>query len=132
MKVQSVDVLQDDRILLTNLGFFGFHGVMLQENALGQRFFIDSARGVDLGESGRTDSLDSTVSCADIYGAVKEAFEQKRFKLMEALGQHVVDFLLAAFPTVDWIRIAVSKPRAPIAMVSGEAAIEITRSHGDA
>lgn len=126
-----MDVLQGDRILLTNLGFFGFHGVMPEENTLGQRFFLDLTCGVDLGVSGRTDSLENTVSYADIYGVVKEAFEQKRFKLIEALAQHIVDFLFAAFPTIDWIRIAVRKPSAPIAMVSGEAAIEITRFRED-
>ncbi|MDP1731065.1 MAG: dihydroneopterin aldolase [Devosia sp.] len=132
MKVQSMGVLQDDRILLTKLGFFGFHGVMPEENTLGQRFFIDLTCGVDLSEPGRTDSLEKTVSYADIYSVAKEAFEQKRFKLIEALAQHIVNFLFAAFPAIDWIRIAVRKPSAPIAMVSGEAAIEITRSRGDA
>lgn len=126
-----MDVLQGDRILLTNLGFFGFHGVMPEENTLGQRFFLDLTCGVDLGVSGRTDSLENTVSYADIYGVVKEAFEQKRFKLIEALAQHIVDALFTAFPTIDWIRIAVRKPSAPIAMVSGEAAIEITRFRED-
>lgn len=127
-----MDVLQGDRILLTNLGFFGFHGVMPEENTLGQRFFLDLTCGVDLGESGRTDSLENTVSYADIYSVVKEAFEQRRFKLIEALAQHIVDRLFAAFPTIDWIRITVHKPGAPIAMVAGEAAIEITRSRKDA
>ncbi|MDO8359565.1 MAG: dihydroneopterin aldolase [Devosia sp.] len=118
--------------MLTNLGFFGFHGVMPEENVLGQRFFIDLACGVDLRASARTDSLENTVSYADIYDVVKEAFEQRRFKLIEALAQHIVDKLFEAFPTIDWIRIAIRKPGAPIAMVSGEAAIEITRSREDA
>lgn len=124
-------VLQGDRILLTKLGFFGFHGVMPEENTLGQRFFIDLTCGVDLRKSGRSDSLENTVSYADIYDVVKEAFEEKRFKLIEALAQHIVDKLFVAFPTMGWIRIAVHKPGAPIAMVSGEAAIEITRSRED-
>lgn len=123
-----MDVLTSDRILLTNLGFYGFHGVMPEENTLGQRFFIDLTCGIDLREAGRTDSLDATVSYAAIYDVVKSAFEQKRFKLIEALAQHVVDCLFGAFPTMNWIKVMVRKPSAPIVMVEGEAAIEITRS----
>jgi dihydroneopterin aldolase len=123
--------LQGDRILLTNLGFFGFHGVLPEENTLGQRFFIDLICGVDLHESGRSDSLENTVSYADIYDVVRDAFEEKRFKLIEALAQHIIDKLFVAFPRMGWITIAVRKPGAPIAMVSCEAAIEMTRSRED-
>jgi dihydroneopterin aldolase len=127
-----MDVLTGDRIILTNLGFHGFHGVMPEENKLGQRFFIDLTCGVDLRESGRTDSLENTISYADIYDEVKTAFEERRFKLIEALAQNVIDHLFAAFPTLSWVKVMVRKPSAPIAMVSGEAAIEISRGRGDA
>jgi dihydroneopterin aldolase len=128
---RSMDAFQGDKILLTNLGFYGFHGVMPEENKLGQRFFIDLTCGTDLREPGRTDSLDATVSYADIYEVVKAAFEQRRFKLLEALAQCIVDRLFATFPSVEWIKVSIWKPGAPIAMVSGEAAIEITRSRKD-
>ncbi len=121
-----------DRIYLTGLGFFGFHGVMPEENRLGQRFFIDLVCGLDLGEAGRTDRLDQSVSYADLYDVVQAAFAERRFQLIEALAQHLVDRLFAAFPAIGWLRVTVRKPSAPIAMVAGEAAIEITRSRRDA
>lgn len=116
-----------DRIILRDLGFFGYHGVMPEEAVLGQRFFIDLVCGVDLGAAGRTDELEYSVSYADMYDVVKAAFEERRFKLIEAVGQHIVDRLFAAFPTIRWIEIRVRKPSAPIAMVAGEAAIELHR-----
>lgn len=127
-----MDNMQSDRILLTNLGFYGFHGVMPEENRLGQRFFIDLTCGIDLRPAGTTDSLEAAVSYADVYDVVKAAFEQRRFKLLEAVAQHIVDALFAAFPAIDWIKVTIRKPGAPIAMVSGEAAIEIIRSRKDA
>lgn len=132
MKMENMDVSTSDRILLTNLGFYGFHGVMPEENKLGQRFFIDLTCGIDLREAGRTDALDTTVSYAAIYEVVKSAFEQKRFKLIEALAQHIIDCLFMAFPMVDWIKVMIRKPSAPIVMVEGEAAIEISRDRNGA
>jgi dihydroneopterin aldolase len=116
-----------DRIMLTDLGFYGYHGLMIEEGTLGQRFFLDVVCGLDLSEPARTDHVSQTVSYAGIYDVVKAAFEEKRFKLIEAVGQHVVDRLFEAFPTIDWVRIRVRKPEAPIAMVRGEAAIELHR-----
>jgi dihydroneopterin aldolase len=116
-----------DLIILKDLAFYGYHGVFGEENKLGQRFWIDLTCGVDLMDAGKTDKLDSSVHYGEVYETVKSAFEGKRFKLIEAVGQHIVDQIFARFPTIEWIRIRVRKPEAPIPMVTGEAAIELYR-----
>lgn len=116
-----------DRILLTDLAFYGYHGVMLEENKLGQRFRIDLECGVDLKKAGRSDDVTETVSYADIYDLVKSATEDTRYKLIEALAQHIVDRLFETFERIEWVRICIRKPEAPIPAVAGEFAIEIRR-----
>lgn len=116
-----------DRILLTDLAFYGYHGVMLEENKLGQRFRIDIECGVDLNTAGRSDEVSDTVSYADLYDLVRKATEEERFKLIEALGQHIVDRVFENFAAIDWIRIRIRKPEAPIPATSGEFAIELHR-----
>ena len=116
-----------DRIILRDLGFYGYHGVYAEEERLGQRFFIDLELGVDLSAPGRTDDLSTGISYADVYEVVKDAFENPRRKLLEAVAQGVVDAVFAAFQDVAWIVIRIRKPEAPIAMVRGEAAIELHR-----
>jgi dihydroneopterin aldolase len=133
-KTRTPDVTRDfdgDRIILRDLGFFGYHGVMPEEAVLGQRFFVDLVCGADLGEAGRSDELGHSISYAEIYEVAKAAFEERRFKLIEAVGQHIVDRLFETFPVIRWIEVRVRKPSAPIAMVAGEAAIELHR-HRDA
>ncbi len=116
-----------DRIILKDLGFYGYHGVFAEEAKLGQRFFIDLELGVDLSAPAATDRLSTGISYAEIYDVVKSAFETKRMKLLEALAQNIVDAVFEAFQGVEWIVIRVRKPEAPIAMVRGEAAIELHR-----
>lgn len=133
-ETRNSDVTRDfdgDRIILRDLGFFGYHGVMPEEAVLGQRFFVDLVCGCDLTEAGRSDELQHSISYAEIYDVTKAAFEERRFKLIEAAGQHIVDRLFEAFPAIRWIEIRVRKPSAPIAMVAGEAAIELHRRRGD-
>ena len=117
-----------DRIILAGLAFYGYHGVMMEENALGQRFRIDLELGLDMSEAARTDDVASTISYAHIYDLVKEAFEERRFKLIEALGHHIMTRLFERFDKLDWIRIKVRKPEAPLPIVAGEAAIEMVRT----
>lgn len=131
---RTIDLSRDfdgDRIILRDLGFFGNHGVMPEEAVLGQRFFVDLTCGVDLGRAGRSDELEHSISYAEMYDVAKAAFEERRFKLIEAVGQHIVDRLFEAFPAILWIQVRVKKPSAPIAMVAGEAAIELHRHRDD-
>jgi len=116
-----------DRIILRDLGFYGYHGVFAEEAKLGQRFFIDVELGVDLAIPAATDRLSTGISYADIYDVVKAGFEGRRMKLLEAVAQNIVDEIFKAFQTVDWVVIRIRKPEAPIAMVRGEAAIELHR-----
>ncbi|RUT32968.1 dihydroneopterin aldolase [Arsenicitalea aurantiaca] len=115
-----------DRIILRDLGFYGYHGLMSEENRLGQRFFIDLTCGVDLSAPGRTDLVGETISYAEIYEVVQRAFE-KRCKLIEAVGENIADAVFTRFRAIEWIIVRVRKPEAPIAMVMGEAAIELHR-----
>lgn len=120
-----------DRIILSDLGFFGYHGVMREEAVLGQRFFVDLVCGIDLREAGRTDDLNASVSYAEIYEVTKAAFEERRFKLIEAVAQNIADRLFDAFAAVTWVQVRVRKPSAPIPMVAGEAAVELHRLRSD-
>lgn len=116
-----------DRIILKDLGFYGYHGVYAEEASLGQRFFIDIELGADLSVPARTDRLSTGISYADIYDVIKTGFESRRMKLLEAVAQNIVDAIFEAFQGVDWVIIRLRKPEAPIAMVRGEAAIELHR-----
>jgi len=116
-----------DRIILKDLGFYGYHGVFAEEAKLGQRFFIDLEMGLDLSAPAESDDLDTGISYAALYEVVKDTFEGKRTKLIEALAQRITVALFDQFAPIEWIVIRIRKPEAPIAMVRGEAAIELHR-----
>ena len=116
-----------DRIILKDLGFFGYHGVFAEEAKLGQRFVIDLELGADLSAPATTDNLNTGMSYAEIYEVVKAAFEAPRMQLIEAVANNIVTAIFEQFQPVSWIIIRLRKPEAPIAMVRGEVAIELHR-----
>lgn len=118
-----------DRIILTGMQFYGFHGVNAEERALGQPFIVDLEAELDLSAASESDRLTDTVSYTDLYRVVKSVLEGEPLNLLEAAAGAISDRVLAQHAAVDAIRVRVQKPRPPIrGSVIESAAVEIYRS----
>lgn len=102
-----------DRLILNRMQFFGYHGVLPEENKLGQRFYVDVEMTLDLGPAGRSDDLNLTVNYAEAYGKVKGIVEGKPFQLIEALAERVASELLQTYTSIYEIAVRVTKPHPP-------------------
>jgi dihydroneopterin aldolase len=103
----------NDKILLKNMEFYGFHGVFEHERELGQNFYVDLEIQLDLDIPCKTDSLNDTLDYALIFNKVKEATENTRFNLLEALAQHIADTVLS-FDLIKKVTVKVKKQFMPI------------------
>lgn len=116
-----------DKILLSNLGFYGYHGVLKEEAVLGQKFFIDMELYLDTKEAGKTDDMNKSVSYADVYEVAKDITENRRFNLIEALAENIADEVLSKFPLIKGIMVRVKKPEAPVPGIYDYFGVEIRR-----
>ena len=117
-----------DKILLNNLGFYGYHGVLKEEGVLGQKFFIDMELYVDTKEAGLTDDMNKSVSYADVYEVVKEITEKRSFNLIEALAENIAKEVLEKFNLINEVMVRVKKPEAPVNGIYDYFGVEISRS----
>lgn len=115
--------------MMKNLGFYGYHGVLPEENVLGQKFFLDIELYVDLKTAGGSDHVTDTVNYAEAYSIVKDIVENQRFKLIEALAEKIAEKILGAFPIVKEIVVNIKKPEAPVNGIYDYFAIEIRRKN---
>lgn len=115
-----------DRILLTGLDFHARHGVLEEERKLGQRFVVDLELGVDCHAAGSADDPRLCVDYSAVYDLVADRVQKTTFKLIEALAEHLAEAILAAFP-VEYVRVRVAKPHAPLKGIFRSAAVEIER-----
>jgi dihydroneopterin aldolase len=120
-----------DRIILTRLAVFAHHGVMPEEERLGQRFFISLVLNVDLRPAGLSDSVADTVNYGEVADLVMRIATQRRRYLIEALAETIATEVLAAYPPVRSIVVKVEKPEAPITHIFDNVAVEIERGRGD-
>ena len=103
-----------DKIVLTGLHFYGYHGCLPEEKRHGQPFHIDLVLETDLERAGQTDDLTQTVDYSAVYGVVKAVVEGPSYDLIERVGQVIADRILAQFPLVQALTVTVHKPQAPI------------------
>ena len=116
-----------DKILLNNLQFYGFHGLLPEENKLGQRFNVDIELFVDLKKAGRTDDMMDSIHYGHAYELVKEIVEGEARNLIEAVAELIANELLEKFDLLRACRVKVIKPDPPIPGHYQSVAVEIFR-----
>lgn len=117
-----------DKIYISQMEFYGYHGVFPEENKLGQRFIVDLSISVDLKQAGETDQLEYSVNYAELFAVCQEIVEGKPFKLIEAVAEQIAGKILKDFPLVLGVTVKMIKPDPPIPGHYQSVAIEITRS----
>ncbi|MEG0857523.1 MAG: dihydroneopterin aldolase [Terrisporobacter sp.] len=120
-----------DKIILSNLGFYGYHGVLEAEKVLGQKFFIDIELFLDTKEAGKTDDMNKSVSYAEVYDVARDIAENERFDLIEALAENIACKVLNKFSLINSIMVRVKKPEAPVNGIYDYFAVEIRRDRNE-
>lgn len=116
-----------DRLFLSGLVFYGYHGVSPQERESGQPFHLDLTMELDLRPAGFSDRLEDTVDYSTVYRVVREVVEGPSRNLLESVAEELAQRILDAFPVVA-VTIRLTKPNAPIpgATLAG-AGVEVHR-----
>ncbi|MCE5286888.1 MAG: 2-amino-4-hydroxy-6-hydroxymethyldihydropteridine diphosphokinase [Pelosinus sp.] len=116
-----------DKIYISDLEIYAYHGVFSEEKMLGQKFFISLELTVDLRSAGKTDALDKTVNYAELCDVVEKVFTSKKHDLIEKCAEELAEAILMKQPLVNEVKITIKKPWAPIGKHVNYVAVEITR-----
>ena len=117
-----------DELSVLGIECYGHHGVFEHERREGQTFVVDLTLGVDTAPAAASDDLRDTVDYGSLVAAVKAAVEADPVDLIETLAQRLADVCLRD-GRVEWARITVHKPEAPIDATFADVTLTITR-HG--
>ena len=114
------------RIALEGLEFHAFHGVYPHERESGNWFEVDVAVDTDFSQAAKTDELDGTVDYEVIYQLVKQEMD-KPSKLLETVGENIVDVILKRFVKVNNVELKISKINPPIGGKAKKATVFISK-----
>ncbi|WP_309084425.1 dihydroneopterin aldolase [Chelativorans sp.] len=101
-------------IRLKNCAFFARHGVLDEEERLGQRFYVDAELAVEPGTALADDSIADTVDYGVAFSVIEEIVTGRRHFLIETLALAIAQGLCERFPQITRAAITVRKPSAPV------------------
>jgi len=113
------------KISLENMEFHAFHGCMEHEQLLGNTFMVSLSLELDTQLAGRTDELEHTLNYQLVYDVVKEQMEIPS-KLIEHVGQRIVDGILTKFPQIQHLDVKLSKLNPPLGGKVERVSIELS------
>jgi len=115
-----------DELSILGIECFAHHGVFDHERRDGQIFRIDLTLGVDTAAAAASDDLRDTVDYGSLVDRVVAAVTRDPVDLIETLAQRIADNCLLD-PRVEWVRVTVHKPDAPIQATFADVQLTITR-----
>ena len=115
-----------DELAVLGIECWGHHGVFDFEKREGQTFVIDLVLGIDTRPAEASDDLHDTVDYGSLVASVKTAVENDPVDLIESLVQRVADVCLLD-ERVEWAKVTVHKPDAPIDATFNDVALTISR-----
>jgi dihydroneopterin aldolase len=115
-----------DELAVRGIECYGHHGVFEFEKREGQTFVIDLTLGIDTAPAAASDDLPDTVDYGSLVASVKAAVEKDPVDLIETLAQRISGVCLLD-DRVEWARVTVHKPDAPIDATFEDVALTITR-----
>lgn len=119
-----------DKIRLSGMTLYGYHGALESERELGQKLELDIELEADLSAACASDDLKDTINYESVYTLVAGTVEQERYHLLETLAETISRRILAEFP-VQSVRLTIGKNNLPFPNQMSQVEISIERSAGD-
>ena len=104
-------------ILLRDLRFHAFHGVLPQERLVGGNFVVDLRVGYPLAQAMTSDRVDDTLNYASLYALVEREMQQPSGRIAQAIAK--------TFPEALSIDLTLTKQNPPMGADCKGAGVEM-------
>ncbi len=115
-----------DRIIIERIVCYGYHGVLLEEQNLGQEFQVSLELGVDLSNHSE-DRIESVADYRSAVSITEEIMYGPPCQLLETLASRIAEKLLDIEGIIE-ATVEVRKPNPPIPGVQGGVSVILSRS----
>ena len=101
------------RIELKDIRIYANHGCLSEEEKIGSHYLVNLSVDCDLTQAAKTDNLEDTVDYVGLNAVVKKQMGI-RAKLLETVGNRIIEAILSSFSQVTKVSVTVSKLNPPI------------------
>lgn len=117
-------MLIDSKIFLRNMRFHAYHGVLEQEQTVGNDYLVNLTVDYDFSCAMKTDELSGTVSYADLFKLVKEEMA-KPSKLLEHVAGRIGKRIFSEYPSIEKMQLSINKVNPPMGADCDGAGVEV-------
>ena len=111
-------------IILSDLRFHAFHGVLPQERLVGGNFVVDLRVGYPLAQVMTSDQVDDTLNYASLYALVEREMQQPS-SLLEHVAGRIAQAIAKTFPQALSIDLTLTKQNPPMGADCKGAGVEM-------
>lgn len=101
------------KILVEGIKLYAFHGCLEEEGKIGSHYIVDVEIETDFSEAAKTDDLSKTIDYVIVYNIVKQQMAI-RSKLIEHVGQRIIEELKKEFGRLKKVEVKVTKLNPPM------------------
>jgi 7,8-dihydroneopterin aldolase/epimerase/oxygenase len=94
--------------------FYGYHGVLSEEQSVGGKFEADVDIYTDFSKAAEKDSLNQTVDYEKVYKFMYKLALEQKYYLIESLAAKIADELLINFKQIQKVAVRVRKNNPPL------------------
>ncbi len=111
--------------------FYGYHGVLSQEQSVGGRFEADVDMYTDFTAAAKDDNLTRTIDYQKVYKCINQLVLEKKHYLIESLATLITDELLDRFGNIQKIAVRVIKHNPPLGGVVDCVEVEVIKTRDE-
>lgn len=116
--------LTNGYVILRNVRFHAFHGVMPQEQQVGGDFLLTLRVGYPLAKAMESDEVVDTLNYASLYTLVKQEMDQPSH-LLEHVAGRIAKAVMNVFPAVTSVDLELTKQNPPMGADCDGATVEM-------
>ena len=111
-------------VILRNVRFHAFHGVLPQERQVGSNFLLTLRVGYPLDKAMESDKVEDTLNYASLYTLAKREMDIPS-QLLEHVAGRIAKAIINAFPAVTSVDLELTKQNPPRGADCDGAAVEV-------
>lgn len=119
-----------DKIRINGLSFYGHHGLLSEENKLGQRYITSLTIELDVQPAAENDDIRQTIDYRKALAIVEKIVTGPPCKLIETVAERIANRLLDQFPAARAVTAQVTKPHPPMPFDFDGVSVEVRRERG--
>jgi dihydroneopterin aldolase len=115
-----------DKITLTGLKVYGYHGVLNKERKKGQEFIVDISVSYKSNKAVDTDDIEYAINYSEIALIAKQVIEGEPKNLIEKVADDIATKIIEKFD-VKTVRVTLHKPNAPLDVIFDDVSVSVER-----